>query len=99
MAAHVTRGEGVLYDSLSEKVISGVSYQLHEEIDERGNHGRWYGELTLIDYVRISDGDRYIIELEDKRKGRCSLNRRTNKATLMVPPRFFYLYKGSSELK
>jgi len=98
MATHVTRGKGNLYEANSEKLISMVSYQIYEELTREGTLKRWWGELTLDDSIRIHDGDRYVIELEDKRKGRCSLKRRINKAVILVPPRYFYLLQGTGPL-
>jgi len=99
MATHVTRGKGKLYEANSEKLISTVSYRMHEEVTIEGNLEKWSGELTLTDNIRIQDGDRYTIELEDKRKGRCSLKRRINKAVILVPPRFFFLIQGTGPLE
>ncbi len=98
MATHVIRGKGKLYEADSKKLISMVSYKIHEELTIEGNLERWQGELTLTDNLRIDDGDRYVIELEDKRKGRCSLKRRINKAVILVPPRFFFLLQGTGLL-
>ena len=98
MATHVTRGKGKLYEANSERLISTVSYKIHEELTTEGTPGRWWGELTFTDSVRTHAGDRYVIELEDKRKGRCSLKRRINKAVILVPPRYFYLFQGTGTL-
>ena len=98
MAGHTTRGKGKLYDANTEELISMVSYQVYEELNKEGALERWWGELTLTDSVRIHDGDKYIIELDDKRQGRCSLRRRVNKALTLVPPRFFYLLQGTGPL-
>ena len=99
MATHVKRGTGNLYEANSENIISTVSYKIHEELTIEGNLVKWSGELTLTDNIRIQDGDRYTIELEDKRKGRCSLKRRINKAVILVPPRFFFLIQGTGPLE
>ena len=98
MATHVTRGKGNLYEADSKKLISTVSYKIHEELTIEGTLEKWTGELTLTDSTRIPDGDRYVIELEDERKGRCSLRRRINKAVILVPPRYFYLFQGTGTL-
>ena len=99
MATHVKRGKGNLYEANSEKLISTVSYKIHEELTIEGNLEKWSGELTLTDNIRIQDGDRYAIELEDKRKGRCSLKRRINKAVILVPPRYFFFLQGTGPLE
>ncbi len=99
MTTHFTRGEGKLYESRSGELLSSVSYQIHEELIEGGNHKKWSGELTLVENMRIPDGDRYVLELEDRRRGRCSLGRRVNKAVILVPARFFYFIQGTGPLK
>ena len=99
MATHVKRGKGKLYEANSEKLISTVSYKIHEELTIDGNLEKWWGELTLSDNLRLPDGDRYAIELEDGRKGRCYLKRRINKAVILVPPRYFFLLQGTGPLE
>ena len=99
MTTHVTRGKGKLYEVSGEKLVSEVNYQIHEELTTEGKLEKWWGELTLVDNIRIQDGDKYVIELEDKRKGRCLLRRRVNKAVISVPPRFFYWVQNTGPLK
>ena len=99
MSTEISRGEGKLYDGRGGEPLTSVSYQVYEELTEGGNHERWWGELTLTDYIRIPDGDRYLLELEDKRTGRCSLNRRINRAVSQLPPRYVYLFQGSGSLE
>ena len=99
MATHVTRGKGKLYEANSEKLISTVSYKIYEELTIEGTLEKWLGELTLTDSTQIHDGDRYMLELEDKRKGKCSLKRRINRAVILVPPRFIYLIRGTGQLE
>ncbi len=99
MATNFTRGNGKIYDIVSEEFISTVNYQIHEELSKDGNPVRWWGELTFTDSVRIQDGDRYLLQLEDDRGGRCFLRRRINKAIISVPPRFFYMLQSTSPLE
>ena len=82
---------GKLYKRNSQELLTKVNYQIHNETDSG-----WWGELTLIDYIRISDNDGYIIELEDKRFGRCRLKKRVNRAVSGVPPRYVYHFTGTS---
>ncbi len=98
MASKITRGRGKLYETDGKEPISMVSYQLYEEFTPRGALRRWWGELTIENSIQVREGDKYVIELEDKRKGRCSMRRRVNKAVIMVPPRFFYLLQGTGPL-
>ena len=81
---------GKLYQSSNDELIGGVNYNFQHE-----SEGRWWGELTLIDYVRIKDGSGYIIELEDGRKARCSLKKRVNRAVSSLPPRYVYHFAGT----
>lgn len=81
---------GKLYQSSDDKLIAEVNYQFQHESPQR-----WWGELTLVDYVRIKDGTGYIIELEDGRKGRCALKKRVNRAVTSLPPRYVYHFSGS----
>ena len=98
MATQVIRGKGNLYEANSERFITQVSYKVQEERAIDGTLAKWGGELTLTDSVKILDGDKYIIELDDKRKGRCSLKRRVNRAVILVPPRYMYLIRGTGPL-
>lgn len=83
---------GKLYQSIDNELIAEVSYQFqHEEAQ------RWWGELTLVDYVRIKDGTGYIIELEDGRKARCALKKRVNRAVTSLPPRYVYHFSGTTK--
>ena len=59
----------------------------------------WWGELTLMDYIRLDEGDIFVIELEDKRKSQCHLKKRVNVAAGGLPPRFVYHVTGTSPLE
>ena len=87
-------GRGKLYSSNDEQFAVDVNYRLHSD-----SPANWWGELTLLEYKRISDGGGYIIELEDKRKGRCHLIQRVNRAVSGVPPHYTYRFTGISLLK
>ena len=98
MATNHSRGTGKLYDTINNELISTVSYQINEELGRDGNSAKWWGELTFIENVRVSEGNRYLIQLTDNRRGQCSLRRRINKAVISVPPRFFYMLQGTGPL-
>ena len=85
---------GKLYRSDDEQFIANVNYQL-----QVASEAKWWGELTLIEYIRIADGDAYVIELEDNRKGRCYLKKRVNRAVSGIPPRYIYHFNGTTPLK
>lgn len=87
-------GKGKLYSSNNEQFIADVDYQLQYETP-----ANWWGELIPVNYMRISDGGGYIIELEDKRRGRCYLKKRVNRATSGVPPRYIFHFSGIGPLE
>ena len=84
---------GKLYTSRDEQFIANVSYQFqHDESPQR-----WWGELSLIEYVRVNDGSDYILELEDSRRCKCTLKKRVNRAVTSLPPRYIYRFSGTGE--
>jgi len=85
---------GRLYNSMTEELIAGVSYNFQHEEDHR-----WWGELMLIEYRQIKDGGGYIIELEDGRRSRCALKKRVNRAVTSLPPRYVYHFSGSGKFE
>lgn len=85
---------GKLYHALDDKFLANVTYQFqHESLQN------WWGELTLLEYKQIKDGSGYILELEDKRKGRCALKKRVNRAVTSLPPRYIYHFTGSGPFR
>ena len=80
---------GKLYNSSDEKFVANVNYQFQHE-----STAQWWGELSLIEYTRISDGSGYLLELEDKRKAKCALKKRVNRAVTSLPPRYIYRFNG-----
>ena len=72
---------GKLYNSHDEQFLTEVNYNLLD-----GSDTGWWGELTLVDYMRLEDGNTFMIEMEDGRKGRCSLKKRVT-----MTPRFLTL--------
>ena len=85
---------GKLYGLRDNQFISNINYRFHD-----GATTNWWGELTLIDYMNIMDGDEYIIELEDERRVRCRLKKRVNRAVSGVPPRYVYHFTGNTPLE
>ena len=81
---------GKLYQSSDDQLIGDVNYLFQHQ-----SPGRWWGELTLIDYVRIKDGSGYILEIEDGRKSKISIKKKVNKAVSSLPPRYVYHFSGS----
>ena len=85
---------GKLYQSLNDEFIAEVNYQFQHEESQR-----WWGELILVEYVRVKDGSGYVIELEDGRKSRCSLKKRVNRAVTSLPPRYVYHFSGTNKFE
>jgi hypothetical protein len=85
---------GRLLQSNDAKLIARVNYQIQHEENKR-----WWGELTLVDYVHIKDGSGYILELEDGRRSRCALKKRVNRAVTSLPPRYVYHVAGSGDFE
>ena len=98
MATNVLNGKGKLYEARSEKCISEASYKIYEEVDESGILIRWTGEITLTTETCVGNTNTYMLELEDNRKGRCSLRRRINRAVTLLPPRYVYHLYGNGQL-
>ena len=84
-------GIGKLYRADNDEFVADINYKFQDE-----SATNWWGELTLTEYLRISEGDRYIMELEDKRKGNCRLRKRVNRAVSGIPPRYIYHFTGTS---
>lgn len=94
----ILSGEGKLYRTGDEKAIGVVDYRLQVDTDEEGLPSRWSGDLILAETGGVRDGDRYILELDDKRRGRCSLKKMVNKAIMGMPTRYYYRVNGSGPL-
>ena len=80
---------GKLYKSNDEQFVVNVSYDIHAEWPNR-----LLGELKPEEYRKIDDGKGYILELEDKRKCRCQLNKLVNRPVSGLPPRWIYNFTG-----
>jgi hypothetical protein len=74
--------------------LAEVDYKIYN-----GSEDAWWGELTLTEYQKISDGDGYTIQLEDGRRGRCFLRKKVNRAVHGLLPLYCYHFRGNSPLK
>jgi hypothetical protein len=81
---------GKLYSAYDEQLAVEVDYQCHDESPQN-----WWGELTLTEFNRLKDGDGYIIELADGRRGRCFLKKKVNRAVQGLLPLFCYHFRGN----
>jgi len=85
--------KGKLYHNPSVELIGDVEYQFYSD-REVG----WWGELVFTKYCKVKDGDSYVLELTDGRRGSCSLKKKLNKAVSGIPPLFYYRFQGSGKL-
>ena len=86
---------GKLYRIDDGQFIAEVNYKLLQHPAATN----WWGELTLIDNVQLSEGDAFVIELEDKRKSKCHLKKLVNRAVSEIPPRYTYHVTGISPIE
>jgi len=89
----VSRGK--LYRLDDDQFLANINYHLFYHPAATN----WWGELTLIDYIPLNEGDMFIIELEDKRKSKCHLKKMVNRAVRGIPPRYTYHVTGFSPIK
>ena len=85
---------GKLYKSGSGEFVANVDYRFYDK-SEMG----WWGELVLTEYKRPDESAPYVIELEDGRRGKCSLRKRVNRAVSGVPPLYRYQFRGRGRLE
>ena len=81
---------GALYRSNGEQFVSKVDYKLYSD-----SPMKLWGELRPSEFGRVDDGEAYVIELEDKRKCRCYLEKRVNAAVSVIPGCFVYTFRGT----
>jgi hypothetical protein len=84
---------GKLYNMSDKQFLAEVEYQCFDESQQN-----WWGELTLTEFQRLQDGSGYVIELQDRRQGNCSLKKKVNRAVLGLAPLFCYHFKGTGLL-
>ena len=87
----MTSGRLLSYDG---EAIVGVDYRLYDNSDSG-----WWGELTLTEYMRLADGDGYILELDDGRRGGCFIRKKVNKAVHGLLPLYCYHFRGNGMLE
>ena len=88
-------GVGRLYKLSNNQFVAKVNYQLFQHPAATN----WWGELSLVDYVDLNEGDMFVIELEDKRRSKCHLKKKVNRAVSGFPSRYIYHVTGFSSLK
>ena len=81
---------GKLYRLIDNQLVTNVNYQVFHHPAA----ANWWGEITLVDYVRLNEGEQFVIELEDNRKSKCHLKKKVNRAVSGFPPRYIYHVTG-----
>lgn len=91
----ILKGKGKIYkDEINaEAPFADVNYNIMAE------EGRWNGELILTRKDFIKDGQVFLLEMEDGRKGKCSLRKKVNKAVMGMPVRYFFALSGIGVLE
>lgn len=89
------KGQGKLYRPGETEMLSPVDYNIFVEPAIDGTE-RWQGEMVSVESVKIPDGDRYLIETEDGRRGLCYLRKKVNKAVTGLPVRYYYHVSGGT---
>ena len=86
---------GKLYKMVDSEFVAGVNYHVFQHPAA----SNWWGELTLVESVPLDEGDMFEIEFEDKRKSRCHLKKRVNRAVSGFPTRYVYHVTGYSAIE
>ena len=86
---------GKLYKLGDSEFVTGVNYHVFQHPAA----ANWWGELTLVDYVSLNEGDMFEIEFEDRRKSRCHLKKKVNRAVSGFPSRYIYHVTGFSPIE
>jgi len=89
-----TTGAGKLHIPGGEPEAVGVKYRFYVE-----SPAGWWGEFTPQDHRQFSDGDGYVIELEDGRRGDCYIRKMVNRVITTVPPIYSYYFRGVGRLE
>jgi len=85
---------GKLYKLDDGKFVADVNYHVFEHPAV----SNWWGELTLRGNVPLNEGDMFEIEFEDRRRSKCQLKKRVNRAVSGYPTRYIYHITGFSPI-
>ncbi len=86
---------GKLYKLDDSELVAGVNYHVFQH--RAATH--WWGELTLVESVALDEGEMFEIEFEDRRRSKCQLKKRVNRAVSGLPPRYTYHVTGFSAIE
>jgi hypothetical protein len=87
-------GVGKLYKTGDSEFVADVDYHIFQHQAATN----WWGELTLARRVPLDEGDVFEIEFEDRRRSKCHLKKRVNRAVSGLPPRYIYHVTGFSPI-
>jgi hypothetical protein len=93
----IKEGKGKLYLVGNEQFISDIDYKLYHDL--AAELERWWGEFYLDREVKLSEEERYIMELEDGCQGRCFVKKLVNRVLPGIPARNVYRVNGTGPLK
>ena len=85
---------GKIHFSGDKQDAVGVKYRFYVE-----SPAGWRGEFTPKETWRFIEGEGYIIELEDGRRGDCYIRKMVNRVIPTVPPVYSYYFRGSGRLE
>jgi len=86
---------GKLYKMGDSEFVAGVNYHVFQHPAATN----WWGELTLVESIPLDEGDMFEIEFEDRRRSKCQLKKRVNRAVSGLPPRYTYHITGFSAIE
>jgi hypothetical protein len=97
MTTFVSNGTGMLYDAGERETLATIAYRIYRNpaTEQRGEE--WWGSFALN--FPVAEMSEYTLEMEDGRKGICSLHVR--KVQQITESLTFYHYdlKGTGVLK
>ena len=87
-------GVGKLYKMGDSEFVANVDYRVFQHPAATN----WWGELTPLKPVTLSEGDTFEIEFEDRRKSKCRLKKIVNRVVSGLPARYVYHVTGFSPI-
>ena len=94
MDTDILRGKGSLRTRDDKELVADVVYHVSEKPETEHTERKWWGGFT---FDRLIAPSKYIIELEDGRKGTCSLrvNMQAGRGLITI---YRYSFQGSGSL-
>lgn len=97
MTTFVNNGTGIIYDAEEKETLATIAYRIYRNPATEQRCEEWWGSFALN--FPVAERSEYTLEMEDGRKGVCSLNVR--KVQQITESLTFYHYdlKGVGVLK